>query len=477
MGQPRPKLGGKKMSKIDIAIDANSLGAFRSEIRGRVVTPADPTYDQDRRIWNGSIDRSPALIAYCADPADIAAAVRFGRESGLPTAIRSGGHSFPGLSLNDGGLVIDLSMMKNITIDRERSTARVQAGVLLGELDNATQQIGMAVPAGIVTHTGLAGLTLGGGIGWLMRKYGLTVDQLLSVDMITADGNQITASETENPELFWGMRGAGANFGIVTEFTFRLNPVGPMVLAGPVVWAMEDSPEVMRFYREWIRDIPDEMQTLVIHRRAPVAPYIPEELHGRHVVMISFCYAGSIEEGEKVAEPMRNFGKPLLDLLMTKSFIDHQAMLDPGFIPGWWYYFRSCDVAELTDDVIDITVEHALAMKSPINAFPIFHLGGAISRVDENATAFNARHEGHTFNINAATITEEGFEEEKQWSRGLWEALKPYHTSVYVNFLMDEGEERIRQAYGAERYDRLKALKRRYDPDNFFRSNQNIPPN
>ncbi|MCA1841471.1 MAG: BBE domain-containing protein, partial [Actinobacteria bacterium] len=345
------------------------------------------------------------------------------------------------------------------------------------ELDRATQPFGMAVPAGIVTHTGLAGLTLGGGIGWLMRKYGLTVDQLLSVDLITADGSKVTASEDENPELFWGMRGAGSNFGVVTDFTFRLNPVGPTVLAGVVAWAMEDSPQVMRFYREWIKELPDEMQTIVIHRYAPAASYIPQDLHGRRVVMVGFCYAGSVEDGERVAEPMRRFGRPLLDILQPKPFLDHQAMLDPGFIHGWWYYFRSCDVAELTDDVIDITVDHALNMKSQINAFPIFHLGGAISRVDEDATAFNGRHAGHTININSATKTKEGFDEEREWSRGLWTALKPYHTSVYVNFLMDEGEERIREAYGAARYDRLKALKRKYDPDNFLRMNQNIPPN
>jgi hypothetical protein len=348
--------------------------------------------------------------------------------------------------------------------------------VLLGELDRETQAFGLAVPAGIVTHTGLAGLTLGGGIGWLMRKYGLTVDQLLSVDLVTADGEFVKASERENPDLFWGVRGAGGNFGIVTEFEFRLNPVGPVVLAGPIFWPMAESPNVLRFYRDWITDVPDELTTIVVHRYMPPLPVIPQELHGKPVVTVICCYAGPIEDGEKIVRPMKEFGSPILDLCTPKPFVAHQAMFDPSFPQGWWYYFRSADLAELTDDVIDIVAEHAQRMTSPLTAFPIFQLGGAISSVGENETAYNGRSAGHTINVNATTATQEGFDEEREWSRNLWTALQPYHTGVYVNFLMDEGEDRIRQAYGAERYDRLKALKRRYDPDNFFRLNQNIPP-
>jgi FAD/FMN-containing dehydrogenase len=333
------------------------------------------------------------------------------------------------------------------------------------------------VPAGIVTHTGLAGLTLGGGIGWLMRKYGLTVDQLLSVDVVTADGEFVKANETENPELFWGVRGAGGNFGIVTEFEFRLNPVGPVVLAGPIFWPMEQSADVLRFYRDWITDVPDELTTIVVHRHAPPLPAIPVELHGVPVVTVICCYAGPVEEGERVIRPMRQFGSPILDLCLPKPFVAHQAMFDPSFPAGWWYYFRSCDLAELTDEVIDIVADRAMRMTSPLTAFPIFQLGGAIARVDEQETAFNGRGAGHTLNINATTETADGFDEEREWSRSFWSALEPYHTSVYVNFLMEEGEDRIRQAYGAEKYDRLKALKRKHDPDNFFRLNQNIPPN
>src|SRR6266498_5985096 len=458
-------------------LDDAAFNELAASFRGPLVRPSDPTYDWDRNIWNGSIDRHPALIARCAGVADVMAAVRFARRTGLRVAVRGGGHSFPGQSTCDGGIVIDLSLMRGIRVDPEARTARAQPGVLLGELDHETQAFGLAVPAGIVTHTGLAGLTLGGGIGWLMRKYGLTVDQLLSVDLITADAEFVKASESENPDLFWGVRGAGGNFGIVTEFEFRLNPVGPIVLAGPIFWPMEASPTVLRFYRDWITDVPEELTTIVVHRMMPPRPVIPPDLHGKPVVTVICCYAGPVEEGEKVIRPMKEFGSPILDLCTPKPFTAHQAMFDPSFPQGWWYYFRSCDIAELGDEVIDIIAERATQMTSPLTAFPIFQLGGAISHVGENETAFNGRGSGHTININATTATREGFDEEREWSKGLWSALKPYHTSVYVNFLMEEGEERIRQAYGTDSYDRLKALKRRYDPDNFFRLNQNIPPN
>ena len=391
-------------------------------------------------------------------------------------AVRGGGHSFPGLSVCDGGLLIDLSPMKGIRVDPEARTVTAQAGVLLGELDRETQAFALAVPSGIVTHTGLSGLTLGGGINWLMRKYGLTIDQLLSVDLITADGEFVKASASENPDLFWGVRGGGGNFGIVTQFEFRLNPMGPIVLAGPIFWLMEESPDVLRFYREWIAEVPDELMTIVVHRKAPPLPFVPLELHGKLVVSVVCCYAGPVEDGEKAVKPLKEFGSPVLDLCVPKPFLAHQAMFDPSFPHGWWYYMRSCDVAELTDEVIDITVDHSLRINSPLTAFPIWQSGGAVARVGEDETAFGGRSAGHTFNITAVTATGEGFDQEREWVRNFWSALEPHHTSVYVNFLMEEGEERIRQAYGAKKYDRLKALKRRYDPDNFFRLNQNIGP-
>jgi FAD/FMN-containing dehydrogenase len=469
------------MATVADAMEFSPMGALdiaglQDGFRGELLGPQDPGYEDARRVWNGSITRFPALIARCAGVADVIAAVKFAKDNGLLIAVRGGGHSFPGLSVCDGGLVIDLSPMKGIRVDPEARTVRAQAGVLLGELDRETQAFGLAVPSGIVTHTGLSGLALGGGINWVMRKYGLAIDQLLSVDLVTAEGELVKASASENPDLFWGVRGGGGNFGIVTDFEFRLNPVGPIVLAGPIFWPMEASPNVLRFYREWIAEAPDELMTIVIHRKAPPLPFVPRELHGKPVVAVVCCYAGPIEDGEQVVKPLKEFGSPVLDLCVPKPFLAHQAMFDLSFQHGWWYYMRACDVAQLTDEVIDITVDHSLRIESPLTAFPIWQLGGAVARVGEDETAFGGRSAGHTFNITAATETAEGFDAEREWVRNFWSALEPYHTSVYVNFLMEEGEERIRQAYGARKYDRLKALKRRYDPDNLFRLNQNIRP-
>jgi FAD/FMN-containing dehydrogenase len=459
-----------------VELDEAAFHELGTVFGGELVLRGDPGYEEHRNVWNGSIDRRPALIARCAGVSDVIQAVGFARRTGLPTAVRGGGHSFPGLSTCDDGLVIDLGRMRGIRADPDARTARAQAGVLLGELDRETQAFGLAVPAGIVTHTGLAGLTLGGGIGWLMRKHGLTIDQLLSVDVVTPGGEFVKASERENADLFWGIRGGGGNFGIVTDFEFRLNPVGPIVLAGPIFWPMEDSPEVVRFYRDWIAVAPDDLTTIVVHRFMPPLPAVPPELHGEPVVAVTCCYAGSVEEGEEVVRPMREFGSPMFDLCAPKPFVAHQAMFDPSFPRGWWYYFRSANLTELSDDVIDIVASNAMKMTSKLTAFPIFQLGGAVARVGEDETAFQGRSAGHVINVNAITATAEGFEEEREWSRNFWSELQPHHAGVYMNFLMDEGEERIRQAYGAEKFDRLKALKRRYDPENLLRLNQNIMP-
>jgi len=461
----------------EVELDGRAVDELAASFGGALIRSTDATYDEERRIWNGSIDRRPALIARCAGVADVISAIRCAREHEQLVAVRSGRHSYPGLGACDGGMVIDLGQMKGIRVDPQARTARAQAGVLLGDMDRETQAFGLAVPAGIVTHTGLAGLTLGGGVGWLERKYGLTIDQLLSVDVVTTDGEFVRASDEENADLFWGVRGGGGNFGIVTEFEFRLNPVGPTVLAGPVIWAMEDSPNVLRFYREWIKEVPDELTTIVTHRRVLPVPAVPEELHGKHVVVVGTCYAGPVKEGESVLKPLREFGSPLLDGCAPMPFSTHQAMLDPSFPYDWWYYIRSCNLAELTDEVIDVLVDHGLRIASPVTVFSIFHLGGAVARVGEDETAFGVRDAGHTVNVIGITTTADGFDQERDWARGLWAALQPHHQNVYVNFLMEEGEDRIREAYGATKYDRLKALKRKYDPDNFFRLNQNIPPN
>ncbi len=460
-----------------MSLIAESLKMDGTALRGHLVGPEDPGYDVGRRVWNGSFDKRPALIARCAGVADVMASVKSGRDSGLPVAVRSGGHSFPGLSVADDALVIDLSLMKGVRVDPGARVARVQAGVLLGELDRETQAFGLAVPSGIVTHTGVAGLTLGGGIGWIMRKHGLSIDQLISVDLVTATGEFVRASAEENPDLFWGVRGGGGNFGIVTEFEFRCVPLGTQVLAGPIFWPIEKSADVLRFYRDWVADAPDELMTIIIHRKAPPLAFVPTELHGKPVVMVVCCWVGDLEEGEKFLRPLRRFSSPVADVCQPRPFLAHQAMFDPSFPPGRWYYFKSCDVSELTDEIIDITVEHSSRISSPLTSFPIWQMGGAVSRVGDDESAFNGRTAGFTYNIGACTQGREGFEEEREWVRSFWSALEPWHEGVYVNFLGDEGAERVRQAYGPQKYDRLKALKRKYDPDNFFRINQNISPN
>jgi FAD/FMN-containing dehydrogenase len=460
----------------DPTVDPSAVRELETSFRGAIVRPGDPAYDEQRKVWNGSIDRLPALIARCAGVSDVAAAIRLARRTALPLAVRSGGHSFPGLSVCDGGVVLDLAAMKGISVDPERRRARVQAGVLWGELDQATQEFGLATTGGIVTHTGVAGLTLGGGIGWLQRRYGLTVDNLLSADVVTSEGELVKASPDENADLFWGLRGGGGNFGVVTEFEFRLNPVGPTVYAGPIFWPMSESARLLRFYRDWIAEAPDELMTIVIHRKAPALPFVPAELHGQLVVGIACCYAGAVEDGERVVAPLKRFSRPVLDLCEAKPYVAHQGMFDPSYPHGWWYYIRACDVDVLSDEVIDITAEHSERIASPLTSFPIWQMGGAVARAGDDETAFHGRGAGHTFNIAVATATATGFEAEREWARTFWDALRAHHTSVYVNFLMEEGEERVRAAYGPGKYERLKALKRRYDPDNLFRLNQNIPP-
>jgi FAD/FMN-containing dehydrogenase len=457
-------------------LDATAVPGLRRVLAGEVIGPADDGYDEHRRVWNGSIDRHPALIARCRGVDDVRAALRFGRDHRLPIAVRSGGHSFPGLSTVDDGLMIDLRQMAGIRVDPDARTAGVQAGVLLGELDAATQAHGLAVPAGIVSHTGLAGLTLGGGIGWIQRKFGLTVDSLVSADVVTADGGFVRAAEDENADLFWGLRGGGGNFGIVTDFRFRLHPLGPQVMAGAAFWPIAQAAAVLRRYRDWIAGCPDELMTLVVQRLAPPLPAVPTELVGRPVIAVVACYAGDVEDGERMLRPMRGFGSPVLDLFAPKPFLAHQQMFDPSFRHGCWYYIRSCDVAALDDDVIDVVVEHGRRISSPLSSIALWQMGGAVARVGEDETAFNGRGTGFTFNINGNTPTADGFDEQRQWARDYWTALAPFHTSVYVNFLMEEGDARVREAYGDAKYERLRALKHKYDPANTFRLNQNIRP-
>ena len=461
-----------------LAAATTDLERLRDAIRGPVIGPDDEGYDAARAIWNGAIDRRPAFVARCTGVADVVAAVRFARERDLLVAVRSGGHGVGGHGLCDGGLVIDLSPMKGIRVDPVARTARAEAGVLWGELDRETQLHGLATVGGIVTHTGIAGLTLGGGIGWLMRKHGATVDNLLSVDLVTAEGELLTVSGDENPDLFWGIRGGGGNFGIVTSFEYRLHPVGPIVLAGPIFHPFEDAREVLRFYREFIATAPDELTTIFELSVAPPLPFLPEDVHGKPVVMVGGCYAGAPEDGVEVMRPLKEFGRPIADLLEPKPYTVLQSMFDP-FVPhGWHRYWKSVELPPLTDGAIDTLVEHASAPTSPNSYCIVFQLGGALARAGEGETAFSQRDALHNVNINAVW-TEDNLEGERHvaWAREFFSALQAHAGGrVYLNFLGDEGAERVRQAYGDRQYERLVELKRAYDPTNFFRLNQNIEP-
>ena len=445
--------------------------------QGELLRPGDDDYHEARKVWNGAIDRRPALIARCASAADVAAALRLGRERDLPLAVRGGGHSIAGLSVNDDGLVIDLSPMRAIEVDPGARTARAGGGVLWGELDAATQAHGLATVGGIVTHTGIAGLTLGGGIGWLMRRHGATVDNLLAADVVTVDGDLLRASEDENPDLFWGLRGGGGNFGIVTSFEYRLHEVGPTILGGPLYFALEDGPEVLRFYRDFIADAPDELTTILNLRMAPPLPFIPPEFHGQPVVTIAVCHVGDLERGEALLDPLRRCATPLVDAVTPRPYVELQQLFNPAVPHGWHYRWRSWELPPLTDGAIDTLVDQAARITSPRSYIIVFQLGGAVGR-PEHDTAYNQRDAAHDVNINAVWL--EGDPEADrhvQWVRDCYAALEPHSEGrVYVNFLEDEGQDRVRAAYGPVKHDRLKALKRRYDPENLLRGNQNISP-
>jgi FAD/FMN-containing dehydrogenase len=459
-------------------VESTAFDELASSFRGELVLPTSPGYDTARKIWNGAIDRHPACIARCTGVADVVAAVRFARERDLVVAVRAGGHGVAGHAVCEQGLVIDLSPMKGISVDPHAARARAQAGVLWGELDRETQLHGLATVGGIVTHTGIAGLTLGGGLGWLMRKHGATVDNLLSVDLVTADGEPMTANESVNPDLYWGVRGGGGNFGVVTSFEYRLHRVGPTVLAGPIFHALEKAPEVLRFYRDFTADAPDELTTIFELSVAQPLPFLPVEVHGKPIVMIGACYAGTPGDGVDLVRPLKEFGSPIADLLEPQPYVALQSMFDP-FVPhGWHRYWKSVELPSLADEAIDTLVEHASAQTSPKSYCIVFQLGGALARVGEDETAFSQRSAAFDVNINAVW-DEDDPEGDRHiaWARSFFAAMEPHaRNRVYVNFLGDEGQDRVRAAYGERNYERLARLKRVYDATNFFRFNQNIQP-
>ncbi len=460
-----------------MTIDETAVRGLGARFRGELLGAGDVGYDEVRRIWNGAIDHRPALIARCTTTEDVIAAVDFARENELLVSVRGGGHSVSGHSVCEDGLMIDLSPMKQITIDPDACTARAQAGLTLGELDRATQEFGLAVPAGQISTTGIAGLTLGGGTGWLMRRYGLTVDNLLSAEVVTADGRLLKASEDENEDLFWGLRGGGGNFGIVTSFEFRLHPVGPMVLGGFLVYPVERAREVMRFCRDFMTSAPDELTTFNVLLTAPPQDPFPPHLQGRPVLAVALVYAGAVEEGERVIRPLREFGSPELDLVGPMPFTGVQSMLDETAPAGLHYYNKAQYLRGLDDEAIETLLARFPGGAAPMAHVLIPRLGGAVARIPSDATAFAHRDAPYLLWIVNVWADPEESEQNVAWTRGIWEAMQPFSTDgVYVNALGDEGYDRVRAAYGAAHYERLVALKDKYDPANFFCLNQNIKP-
>ncbi len=472
------KVRVKTLTGEDHFLTEHTVQTLQARLRGPLLRAGDAEYDNARQLWNGMIDKKPAFIARCTGVADVIDAVNFAREHNLLLSIRGGGHNIAGLAVCDGGLMIDLSMMKGTRLDPATRQVWVQPGATLGDLDRETQAFGLVVPAGIVSTTGVAGLTLGGGFGWLTRKYGFTCDNLRSVDLVTADGCFLRASTEQNADLFWGVCGGGGNFGIVTTFEFEAQPLGPTVMAGLILYPMEQAADVLHFYREFTRSAPEELTCLLILRLAPPAPFLPPEIHGKPVAGIAVCYAGSVEDGERVVRPLKAFGSPVADVIKPKPFAQHQTLLDAAQPHGRCYYWKSEYLPAFSEEASAVVLEHCRHFTSPHSAFLTMHLGGAASRIAAGKAAAGHRDAAYIINIAASWENRAESEQHIQWARDFHAAMRPFSTGgVYVNFLTEEeGPERTRAAYEAATYDRLIVLKNQYDPMNLFRLNKNIMP-
>ena len=454
-----------------------TLAELAPDFRGELLRPGDGGYETARRVWNGMIDRRPTLIARCTGVGDVQAAIRVAREQRLLVAVRGGGHNVAGNAVCDDGLVIDLSPLKGIFVDPASQTAHVQGGVTLGELDRETQRFRLATTGGLISTTGVAGLTLGGGLGWLARKLGTACDNLVSAQVVTAAGEIVTASESENPDLFWGLRGGGGNFGVVTTFEYRLHSVGPEVLAGAVFHPLERGEVVLRFFRDFTREAPDELTAIAQVFTAGPAPFLPPETEGKRLVAIGVCWAGDVDEGERALAPLRSFGRPVADVIGPIAYTSLQSGSDSAFPAGRRNYWKSSYLDELSDGAIAVALEHAERAPSPFSVFYFEHLEGAIGRVSPEETAFAHRSAAYDFNALAVWEDPSDTDENVAWARVLWEAMQPHaRRGVYVNNLGLEGQDRVREAYGDATYARLVELKDRYDPHNLLRLNQNIEP-
>lgn len=454
----------------------NTTATLKAAVRGEILAPGDPSYESARAIWNAMIDRRPALIVRCAGVDDVRSAIGFARDNRLEISIRGGGHNIAGNAVCDGGLMIDLSLMKDIRIDAANRRAFVEPGATLHDVDAATQAHGLATPVGINSTTGIAGLTLGGGFGWLTRKYGLTVDNLTSADIVTADGEERHLSARENADLFWAIRGGGGNFGVVTRFEFGLHPIGPDVHAGLIVFPFDRAADVLRQYRGFVRSAPEDLNTWIVVRKAPPLPFLPATVHGQPIVAVALFHAGAPADAEEAIAPVRRFAPVLGEHVGPVPYVAWQQTFDPLLTPGSRNYWKSHNFTELSDGALDSIVEFAGRLPLPQCEIFVGLIAGAANRVAPDATAYRHRDAKFVMNVHGRWDTAAEDEIGMAWARAFFKASAPYASAgAYVNFMTAEETERITAAYGAN-YDRLVAIKRRYDPENVFHLNQNIAP-
>ncbi|MCU1456581.1 MAG: linked oxidase-like protein [Actinomycetia bacterium] len=453
-----------------------TLDSLQAAFRGPLVSPGDPDYDGARRVWNAMVDKRPSVVARCTGPADVVAAVNFAREHDLAIAVRGGAHSAAGKGTCDDGIVIDLSLMKGVRVDPGSRTVRAQGGVTWGQFDHETQAFGLAAPGGVVSTTGISGLTLGGGFGWLTRRFGLSCDNLVSVDVVTAGGEQIVANVDEHPDLFWALRGGGGNFGIATSFEYELHPVGPVILGGLVGWPLARAAEILAFHREQTRGVPDELGISAAFVTAPPLPFVPDALQFQPAIVVIFCWSGDLDQGQDVLRPWLDLAPPI-QMVAQLPYTVMQSIQDELAPPGRHSYWKAGYLAELTDDAIAAVVDVAAGVPSPFSLAEMVLWGGAVARVGDDDTAFGQRDGRFLFNAVSMWEDPSATGANVAWARAFHDALQPYASGgVYVNFLSEEGPERVAAAYGPEKFGRLSRIKAQYDPDNVFRLNQNIPP-
>jgi FAD/FMN-containing dehydrogenase len=457
-------------------VDATKIDELKNGFGGRVFLPSDEGYEDARKIWNAMIDKRPAIIARCADTQDGVKAVGFARDNGVPLAVRGAGHHIAGNSLVDDGIVIDLSQMRAVKVDPDAKRATVEGGATLADLDAATQAYGLATPVGINSTTGIAGLTLGGGFGWLSRKYGMTIDNLESAEVITANGEVVCASSGEHPDLFWALRGGSGNFGIVTRFEFRLHPVGPDLLSGLIVYPLAEAKSVMQQYREFVSKAPEDLSVWMVLRKAPPLPFLPAEVHGREVVVLAILYAGDPAKGAELVAPLRNLGKPVGEHIGVQPYTAWQQAFDPLLTPGARNYWKSHNFTQIEDGLLDVVIRYVKTLPSPHCEIFFGALGCATKRPAPEATAYAHRDTEYVMNVHGRWESAAEDEHCIKWCRDYFQATAPFASpGVYLNFMTADEVERVRLAYGSN-YDRLAEVKRKYDPDNLFRVNFNIKP-